>query len=375
MKMNPLSTAAIWTAFFVTAASASQVEMYEGASDASKAAGVSEFEKADSPPQIERVRVFLVAGQSNAEGRAIPTNLPISPVNLQAPQEDVAFFTGIRGPLRDLQPDNPFGPEITLGRRLADFSSGDGSSRIAIIKYADGGTDLENDWRGGGDATTTGDGPEYAILQRTVTSGLSSLSRAYPGAKVIVEGIVWVQGERDVRQGFHNNYEVNLTEFIADIRETYGDGLPFVVVRLSSGQTDLPLDNLSVVRAAQTEVANADPRVALIDSDSFGLLSDDLHFNALGQQQMGDAAAFALASFFPIESIGISFVNESLIEIRVFDSLEDFQYSLETSDSLGLSPWTPVETLTSSGGVRLFEFTPTVDETSRFFRVSRLGQP
>ena len=373
--MNFLPITAVWTVFSATAALASEVGVYDGTPFSSDAAGITKFEKAEGARPIGRVRVFLVAGQSNADGRAIPSNLPTRPVNLQAAQDDVAFFEGIRGPLRDLQPDNPFGPEITLGRRLADFTSGDATSRIAIIKYALSASDLENDWRGGGDATTTGDGEQYSIFQTTVSGGLSSLASAHPEAEIIIEGIVWVQGERDVRQGFQDNYEINLTGFIADVRQTYGDGLPFIVVRLSSGQTDLPLDNLEVVRAAQTAVANADPRVALIDSDSFGLLSDDLHFNAAGQQQIGDASAFALASFFPIEDIGVSLADESLLEIRVFNSLEGFQYSLETSESLGLSSWTPVETLTSGGGVSLFQLMPVPDEARRFFRVSRLGQP
>jgi len=38
-------------------------------------------------------------------------------------------------------------------------------------------------------------------------------------------------------------------------------------------------------------VAAADPLVALLDADTFGIQSDNLHFDALGQQQLGDAAA------------------------------------------------------------------------------------
>jgi len=352
-----------------------EVRVYDGALGSNEIAAIYEAENNVTPPPVKRVRVFLVAGQSNAAGRGNSSDLPTSPVNLQVVQEDVDFYEGTSGPLKNLEPGTQFGPEITLGRRLADLSSSDASSRIAILKYARGGTDLENQWRGGGDATTTGDGSEYLIFQTTVTNGLAALAAAYPGARITIEGAVWVQGERDARQGYHNEYEANLTAFIADFRQTYGDGLPFVVVRLSSGQTNLPLANLIGVRDAQTAVANADPRAPLVDSDSFGLQSDNLHFDALGQQQIGVASALALASFFPMASVEILHGIESPFEIRVSDSMEGFRYTLETNGSLSISTWLSVETLTSAGGVLAFQYTPTPDDTRRFFRVFRLALP
>jgi len=105
---------------------------------------------------VERLRVFLVGGQSNADGRAVPSGLPTSPVNLQRPQEDVDFY---EGGLMSLRPvGSQFGPEVTLGRCLADSVADGFTTRVALIKHASGGTNLHTQRKGGGDDATTGDG-------------------------------------------------------------------------------------------------------------------------------------------------------------------------------------------------------------------------
>ena len=123
---------------------------------------------------IYNLCVYLIGGQSNADGRGDPAGLPTSPVNLQQPQLDVDYFQS--STLGTLQPLALFGPEITLGRRLADSIGSQEHTRIAIIKYAVGGTSLRTDWKVGGDATTTNDGPRYVTFQQQVTSGLAALA-------------------------------------------------------------------------------------------------------------------------------------------------------------------------------------------------------
>jgi hypothetical protein len=88
-------------------------------------------------PQVgpSLVRVIIVAGQSNADGRGEASGLPTAPVNLQAPQPNVPFYyhtfnaptnvDGTLGRLTTLRPGATqslasvyFGPEVTLGQRL-----------------------------------------------------------------------------------------------------------------------------------------------------------------------------------------------------------------------------------------------------------------
>jgi hypothetical protein len=218
---------------------------------------------------INRLRVVLLGGQSNADGRADPAELPATPVDLQLPQNDVDFYYNTEGGTATLTTLTPglsetsqFGPEITLGRAMADLWTVEDQTRVAIIKYANGGTNLQNHWKAGGDGTTTGDGPEYVIFQQTVEDGLAELAAAYPDAVIDLQGMVWMQGESDAVNGFENQYQANLTAFIADVRATYGADLPFIVGRLSSGQTDLPAGALATVRAAQTASPPRFPRSA-----------------------------------------------------------------------------------------------------------------
>lgn len=248
-----------------------------------------------SPPPVTKVRIILQGGQSNSDGRAAVSGLP---AELQAPQADVDLYyrvEGGAGTLTSLRPGlsetSQFGPEITLGRRLANLYAQEAGTRVAIIKYANGGTNLYSQWKAGGNATTTNDGPEYITFQQTVTSGLNALAAKYPQAVLELDSMVWMQGESDAVATQAANYQTNLTNFITDIRLTCGTSLPFIIGRLSSKQTSLNASYLNQVRAAQDAVAAADHRTSVISTDDFGMNGDNLHFSASGQQSLGSAFA------------------------------------------------------------------------------------
>lgn len=351
-----------------------ELRIYDEALDAAAVAGLFALPPTPEPPPAERIHVFLIGGQSNADGRADPAGLPTSPVNLQQPQADVDFF-GHGGALTTLRPGSQFGPEITMGRRLAE-SLGDGvASRVALIKYGVGGTSLAVDWRAGGTATTSGDGPRYVTFQQTVAAGLSALAAAYPGAAIEIEGMLWVQGERDAVIGTENAYETNLAAFIADVRATYGADLPFAISRLSINQTALDAARLAVIRTAQTQVAAADPSKALLDTDGFGVQPDNLHFDTPGQQELGDGAAKHLLQLRPINPLsGFTITPTGMVEITLDDAFPDFAYTLQRSQTLAANEWLDLESVTAGG--RRVEFTPFEAMPSReFFRVERVMIP
>ncbi|MBK1881456.1 hypothetical protein JIN85_03455 [Luteolibacter pohnpeiensis] len=255
----------------------------------------------ETSPEISRLIIVLQGGQSNSDGRATITGLP---AELQAAQSDVDFYYRVEGgtaKLTTLRPglseSSQFGPEITLGRHMANLYANETGTRVAIIKYANGGTNLNVQWKAGGTATTSGDGTEYVAFQETVTSGLAALAAKYPNATLELESMVWMQGESDAVSGWADLYQANLTAFIADVRLTYGSNLPFVIGRLSSKQTSLTSSYLKTVQAAQDAVAAADPLTSIFNTDSFELNSDNLHFSANGQQDMGSAFAAKTAYY------------------------------------------------------------------------------
>jgi len=261
----------------------------------------------------ETIYVFLIGGQSNAEGRAPASDLP---PELRAPREDIPFFYGSLTTLRpasaghfDLGDKQMFGPEVTFGRSMAVFAARF-HTKIAVIKQTTGGTNLYAQWVAGGDATTTGDGPAYVKFQAMVGKGLEALQAANPGAKFVVAGMIWMQGESDV--GAHDgdqsgNYQKNLTAFIRDIRLTYGANLPFVIGELSANQTGVgPTEQRETVRTAQKAVAASLPNTALVETDKFELKPDHTHFTAAGQQALGTAFAGKMQSLLSVPHASVS---------------------------------------------------------------------
>ena len=254
------------------------------------------------PATPDRVIVYLVGGQSNADGYGVTGELSSQ---LQAPQPDIDFYHGNGGgnsPLAanqwiHLQPGSGsmpgnaggFGPELNFGIGIHQ-ALGSERARIAVIKHTVGGTNLHTQWFPGGDGTTTGDGAIYQDFQSTVSGGLASLASLYPAADIQVEGMIWHQGESDTgNTTIADNYQTNLTNFISDLRATYGAGLRFGIVQLSDTQTYFNATGLAIVKAAQATVAAADPISYLVTTDD--LPSDTVHFRTVGNLAIGTRLA------------------------------------------------------------------------------------
>ncbi|WP_035602657.1 LamG-like jellyroll fold domain-containing protein [Haloferula sp. BvORR071] len=331
------------------------------------------------PAAVSKVRIVLLAGQSNADGRATIADLPAA---FQVPQADVDFYykvEGGSGTLTTLRPGlsetSQFGPEIVMGNRLADLYASEAGTRVAIIKYANGGTDLKTQWKAGGNATTTGDGPEYVTFQQTVTAGRAALAAKYPGATLELDSIVWMQGESDAVAASAGSYQTNLITFIADVRATYGSTLPFVIARLGSQQTALDSTYLNQVRAAQDAVALADPRTAIFSTDGFGMNGDGLHFNASGQQAMGSAFAEEAAYYdWMISTFSAADINAGLGEP---DADQDKDGQSNRTEFLGASNPTSSDSRFTASVTRTGASTASIlypSSSSRFYAVEQWSE-
>jgi hypothetical protein len=273
------------------------------------------------PGHATTIHVFLDGGQSNGDGRAPITDLP---ANLQVHQTDVLFYSTYSGGLTTLYPGSiansaTFGPDITFGRSMADYYASMGEM-VAILKYSPGGTNLYTQWKADGTGSSASDGAQYKTFQSTVLNGLNALKAANPGATIKIDGMIWMQGESDAIAAQSANYQLNLTAFIADIRLTYGASLPFVLGELSSAQTGTgAAADRNTVRTAQVAVDAADPLTKLVNTDSFGLNSDKLHFNAAGQQALGYAFASQMQSLVAVpEPSPLALVVLSGLAVLVF---------------------------------------------------------
>ncbi len=229
------------------------------------------------------VRVFLLGGQSNAFGVGAASELPTSPVNLRQPQPDVLFHHP-GGPLTTLRPGSgvDFGPEVSFGRAVADASPG---VTYAIIKHAEAGTNLFEEW-------APGTGASYARFRDTVAGGLAALHAAGYATEIV--GMLWHQGESDAHLGQQAAYQANLTAFIADIRSRYGANLPFLVGEIGNTMAGYEAA-LNAVIAAQQAVAAADPCTGFVPASDLPFWDDDVHFNTAGQIALGQRFAAGYA--------------------------------------------------------------------------------
>lgn len=253
--------------------------------------------------------VYFLAGQSNAAGRGDAAELPnINNGFYAGVQTDVQLFwrstliTDIGNLTQNefvpLQVDagegrnSPgsheveFGPEIALGRTLADGLPG---RNIVIVKYAHGGSNLHTDWAPGG--------IRYTTFLDVVSDALSDISSA--GGTANLRGFAWVQGESDTSAANSVNYATNLTNLISRVRTDVfgGEQAQVVVSRLSDNQYNSLNSNINTVRAAQVSVADNDPAVEWLDTDGAEFstynISNPIHFDAQGVLAVGTAIGSA----------------------------------------------------------------------------------
>ncbi|AUX32115.1 MULTISPECIES: sialate O-acetylesterase [Sorangium] len=298
------------------------------------------------------VKLFVLAGQSNMVGFGVGTALP---AELQS-QPDVWYdhhnpdareggpyaeaTSTDWGPLEPKGEARRYGPEITFGHAMAAAYP---EHRIAIVKLAQGGTNLVDHWgRGlGPDPEVLYKSQLYHALLGKLDSATYAGDRAlrYPdeptrldnalarleseGHDVEIAGLLWMQGENEAGWSAAFTYGDTLRGFIAAIREDLGvPGLPVVLGRISDNLYPAnggPIAagkeaNIDAVRAAQVAVAEEDPRVAWVDTDDFApRRSDDTwHFDSAAYQLLGDRFAEAyLALVAEAGSPGASSANSA----------------------------------------------------------------
>jgi len=240
------------------------------------------------------VKVFLLGGQSNMAGQGATSELDTLRPALDGEQADVGIWQNQNNAANTntgwetLKPGqgsttSRFGPELSLGRALADAYP---DHQIALIKYAEGGTNLDEEW----DPKDTG-GSAYMYDGFLESMGNALANLTADGLSFEIAGMFWMQGERDAKfAGMASRYEDNIEDLIAAVRAQTGEAdLPFILGRLADDLDTDDYPELAVVRAAQAAAAAGDDMVWMVDTDAFEMKPDNLHFNAAGQLAMGDA--------------------------------------------------------------------------------------
>ncbi|MCX6237904.1 MAG: Ig-like domain-containing protein [Bacteroidia bacterium] len=254
------------------------------------------------------VPVFLLAGQSNMSGDGKTFDLYYPSINtdlrITEVQHDVSmWWSNVYGSVtnhqwKDHRPnmmnDNQFGPEITLGRKLADSLG----KKVYFIKIAQGGSSLKKDWtpNGGGSLFI------YNILTQEVAFGIQALRDE--GWVPEIRGLFWHQGETDsMYDDQASKYEDNLRGFIANVRAFVGNhNLPFFIGELGAIYPSSIFPFRSVVVSAQNAVVNGPtpvPDTYLIKTSDLGLLKEytssgietGVHYDSHGYLVLGQRFA------------------------------------------------------------------------------------
>lgn len=226
---------------------------------------------------------FILAGQSNMCGRARGSDLE---KELQAPFPEVQMVwsndlnmkhPSISADWQDLSPQpnfhskTSFGPEISLGRKLAAVLK----RPIYFIKFALGSTNLYANWDPNGRTIRTSGKNYYGDFIIYVLKWKEVLKLQYPDIEF--GGIFWMQGEGDaLDKRFARTYEQNLKEFFKCLREKFG---PCPIV---TGFIKWPANFRQEVNLAIENVAKNDDQIFTVDTSDLTPIAftyDPQHYN------------------------------------------------------------------------------------------------
>ena len=258
----------------------------------------------DSSGRARYVELFCVAGQSNAEGRGNSVQSPAASSTTAYEVTDGAIIA-----LAD-----PVGGAVT-GSAWPAFANEfllNFGGRIAISEQATGGSaqcvDADS---GSGSWDSTG-----ALLGDAITAINAAILRlGAAGYNVRFRGVLWSQGERDAQEIVDTGdidkatYKTALQTMIAALRAEFDASMPFWIFQTGGKATagNLTVEDATYasafadIRAAQSEVAAADANTDIVFSGAYALIaggkmSDALHYNQTGLNEMGAAGGEVVAA-------------------------------------------------------------------------------
>ena len=243
-----------------------------------------------------KVRVFILAGQSNMEGYGAVVDQENDPGDLVdvVSNDTTGEWTSIGQPnnwavfndafLYFERPQgviksnvtvgqgansNYIGPELMFAQQLDEYFD----DPVLIIKTAWGGKSLAVDFRP--PSATGATGPYYNQMIQTVQSVVQNISTHFPGiglSNYEYSGFAWFQGWNDgANAGFMNEYESNLEHLVHDVRTDLGaPELPVVIA--SSGHGGQLPSNDQWVQGLQNVISVAQENVGCNDSAYGGFL-------------------------------------------------------------------------------------------------------
>ncbi|MCL1126013.1 sialate O-acetylesterase [Shewanella surugensis] len=210
-----------------------------------------------------KVKVYLMAGQSNMEGHGLSSGLgATSGADLTITRDDVFIKNVISNgrTLSGLKPgygasSSKYGVELKMGNTLADVLP----ENIYLFKGAKGGTTLDNTahWR------PQAFGGDNGNLYEQLITGFNDFLQNELNANNIdyeLAGFIWFQGYNDTF-GSEQLYETHLRNLITSVRQDLSKAdLPIIITQINDNRGQAG----GIVMAAQATVADEDPLASLV---------------------------------------------------------------------------------------------------------------
>ncbi len=287
--------------------------------------GVAASDKLGTSPNNSIIKVFILAGQSNAVGynhikehkgnaeklqKEIHklTNVtfwPGSNAKSEMANKWVNLQIGVSGIAQEEQfRDSCFGPEIGFCISLTKSWP---EKKIAIIKYAEGATGIArskdyHDFKLGFElfddkgrnwypsAKDNGLGLLYSNLLTNINDALSALRQ--DKRRFEISGFIWMQGEHEagISKKMAEDYGTLLSLFCEAIRKDLNlIELPFVIGEINSHTWEYG----TIARKQQSEACKNVPHSILIKTTDLprGGVGGEAHFTADGTLKLGDRFA------------------------------------------------------------------------------------
>ena len=267
----------------------------------------------------EPLKIFIYAGQSNAEGRAasledIPTGTDDSEIlfswNIQAASNFLAEGWDTLQPVPRLNSSSFIhAGEIAFGRKLYAAGLVD----IGIIKVTKSGTSLDVPWNSTYPRTSslsgTGDGGMYWLMVNYVESKLAYLDSL--GIPYELEALIWHQGEADTNPVRAPRYEANFQNFVDSIQVHLSPDIELYAASIYNPSRQS--SDVALVRQAQETVAINNSHVHFVDMDSIYfdsngdrnevfITNDGIHYKTPGYFKVGDFFSAAYLEQNPVIS-------------------------------------------------------------------------
>ena len=276
-----------------------------------------------APAHADPVAVFILAGQSNMEGKA---KMELLEYQVKQPQNQPIFghfqkdgkwlerddvwikFLDRKGNLTvGYGSPNCIGPELEFGWTVGDHYQ----QQVLLIKTAWGGRSLYRDFRPPSaglppddvlqkmlaqqqkknPAATLDDvkkpfGATYRDMMKEIDATLTDLKTQFPAYQnqgYELRGFIWLQGWNDMIDDTATaEYTTNLAHFITDVRrDLKSPNLPFVIAQMGVGGVDgadAKIKKFKAAQAAVMERPEAKTNVALVKADQFWDMEADAVF-------------------------------------------------------------------------------------------------